>query len=130
MTGRAHHYDSVADPIAERVEKVQGRISRKRLLPVARTAGYEDSARNFQRLAADVKALWRNTNHSYAGPAAFQPHTSSSPRSTSPTRDIRLRVESVSGLVHRGAQLQPDGMLGGGRNPARRDRGIENEWRM
>lgn len=71
MTGRAYHYDSVADLIAERVEKVQGRVSRNRLLPVARTAGLEDSARNFQRVVADAKALWRNINHSYTGPAVF-----------------------------------------------------------
>jgi hypothetical protein len=33
--------------VAERVKKSQGRISAKRLLPFAKAAGYEGSARNF-----------------------------------------------------------------------------------
>ncbi len=33
---RAHNYDSVAELVADRVEKSSGRISAKRLLPVAR----------------------------------------------------------------------------------------------
>ncbi len=36
-----------------------GRISAKRLLPSARTTGYEGSARNFRRAVARVKAEWR-----------------------------------------------------------------------
>lgn len=35
------------------------RITAKRLLAVARAAGYEGSARNFRRLVADEKAQWR-----------------------------------------------------------------------
>lgn len=38
---RPHNYDAVAELVTERVEKSQGRISAKRLLPVARAAGYE-----------------------------------------------------------------------------------------
>ena len=55
----AHNYDCVADVVAERVARTEGRISAKRLLVVARTAGYEGSARNFRRLVADAKAEWR-----------------------------------------------------------------------
>ena len=38
-------------------------MSAKRMLPIARAAGYEGSARNFRRLVAEAKALWRNENH-------------------------------------------------------------------
>lgn len=70
---RAHNYDSVAELVAERVEKSQGRISAKRLLPIARAAGYEGSARNLRRLVADAKALWRSSNHSGRRPAVWSP---------------------------------------------------------
>nr|WP_082977873.1 IS21 family transposase [Mycobacterium gordonae] len=70
---RAHNYDSVADLVAERVEKSHGRISAKRLLPIAKAAGYEGSARNFRRLVADAKALWRSTNHRGRRPAVWGP---------------------------------------------------------
>ena len=50
--GRGRNYDEVTELVAERVEKTQGRISAKRLLPAARAAGYEGSARNFRRLVA------------------------------------------------------------------------------
>jgi len=56
---RPRNYDEVADLVAEKVKKSSGRISAKRLLPLARAAGYEGSARNFRRLVADAKALWR-----------------------------------------------------------------------
>ena len=70
---RSHNYDAVADLVAERVEKSQGRISAKRLLPIAEAAGYEGSARNFRRLVADAKALWRSSNHSGRRPAVWTP---------------------------------------------------------
>lgn len=41
--------------VAARVEKSHARISAKRLLPVARAAGYEGSERNFRRLVAEAK---------------------------------------------------------------------------
>jgi hypothetical protein len=37
---RTHNYDAVAEMVAERVEKSNARISAKRLLPIARAAGY------------------------------------------------------------------------------------------
>jgi len=68
---RTHNYDVVADLVAERVEKSAGRISAKRLLPIARAAGYEGSGRNFRRLVADAKSLWRSNNHSGRRPAVW-----------------------------------------------------------
>lgn len=47
---RARNYDGVADLVAEKVAARKGRISAKRLLPAARAAGYEGSARNFRRV--------------------------------------------------------------------------------
>src|SRR6059058_5533221 len=47
-----HNYDDVRDVVDERVDKTRGRITAKRLLPVAAAAGYEGSARNFRRLVA------------------------------------------------------------------------------
>ncbi|SIE12183.1 transposase [Mycobacteroides abscessus subsp. abscessus] len=70
---RGHNYDAVTDLVAERVEKSKGRISAKRLLPIAEAAGYEGSARNFRRLVAEAKALWRRENHSGRRPAVWSP---------------------------------------------------------
>ena len=70
---RAHNYDSVGDLVAERVEKSHGRISAKRLLPKARAAGYTGSDRNFRRLVAEAKALWRSANHRGRRPAVWEP---------------------------------------------------------
>lgn len=63
----------MADLAAERVDKSTGRTSAKRLLPIARVAGYEGSARNFRRLVAEEKALWRSTNHRGRRPAVWEP---------------------------------------------------------
>jgi len=56
---REHNYDAVADVVRRRVAQTQGRITAKRLLPVARAEGYEGSDRNFRRLVADAKADYR-----------------------------------------------------------------------
>ena len=56
---RARNYDSVTELVSERVAKTKGRITAKPLLPAARAAGYEGSARNFRRLVAGRRALWR-----------------------------------------------------------------------
>src|SRR3954451_13055436 len=56
---RERNFDAVADLVAAKVKKTAGRISAKRLLPAARAAGYEGSARNFRRLVADAKTAWR-----------------------------------------------------------------------
>jgi transposase len=51
--------DVVADLVADRVADTRGKISAKRLLPVARRARYSGSARNFRRLVAEKKRVWR-----------------------------------------------------------------------
>ena len=56
---RPRNYDEVAELVAEKVAKTVGKISAKRLLPAARAAGYEGSARNFRRLVAEAKRQWR-----------------------------------------------------------------------
>jgi transposase len=70
---RPRNFDAVRDLVAERVAKSRGRISAKRLLPIARAAGYEGSARNFRRLVAKQKAMWRNDNHRGRRPAVWSP---------------------------------------------------------
>ena len=70
---RGRNYDSVSELVADRVEKSRGRITAKRLLPAARAAGYEGSARNLRRLVAARKALWRRDNHRGRRPAVWSP---------------------------------------------------------
>jgi len=62
---REKNTDQVADLVAERVGASDGRISAKRLLPVARAAGYVGSARNLRRLVAQVKAQHRVNRRVY-----------------------------------------------------------------
>ena len=70
---RAHNYDAVTELVAERVAKSQGRMSAKRMLPTARAAGYDGSARNFRRLVAEAKLLWRKDHHRGRRPAVWSP---------------------------------------------------------
>jgi transposase len=70
---RARNYDAVTELVAERVEKSQGRMSAKRMLPIARAAGYEGSPRNFRRLVAHAKVLWRKEHHRGRRPAVWSP---------------------------------------------------------
>jgi hypothetical protein len=70
---REHNYDAVCELVAQRVKKSAGRVTAKRLLPAARAAGYEGSPRNFRRLVATQKALWRNDNHRGRRPAVWSP---------------------------------------------------------
>jgi transposase len=51
--------DAVRAVIDDKVKATDGRISAKRLLPVAQAAGYAGSARNFRRAVAESKARWR-----------------------------------------------------------------------
>ena len=62
---RPRNTDAVTDLIAERVAASDGRISAKRLLPLARAAGYGGSARNFRRAVAEAKAAWRKQRRVY-----------------------------------------------------------------
>lgn len=68
-----HNYDGVRVVVAERVERTQGRITAKRLLPIAVAAGYEGSARNFRRLVAEAKATWRVDHHRGRRPGVWAP---------------------------------------------------------
>ncbi len=68
-----HNYDSVRAVVADRVARSQGRITAKRLLPVAEAAGYEGSARNFRRLVAEAKAGWRVDHHRGRRPGVWAP---------------------------------------------------------
>jgi len=70
---RVRNYDAVAELVAGRVATSGGRISAKRLLPAARAAGYAGSARNFRRLVAAQKQLWRRENHRGRRPAVWSP---------------------------------------------------------
>src|SRR5581483_8232078 len=55
----------VAGLIEERVRISDGRISAKRLLPVARAAGYTGSLRVLQRAVKRAKEEWKRTRRSY-----------------------------------------------------------------
>jgi Mu transposase, C-terminal domain len=70
---RVRNYDDVVELVAQRVEKTRGKITAKRLLPAARAAGYAGSGRNFRRLVARQKALWRRENHRGRRPAVWSP---------------------------------------------------------
>ncbi len=70
---RARNYDAVAELVAARVKSSSGRISAKRLLPAAQAAGYGGSARNFRRLVAERKRLWREEHHRGRRPAVWSP---------------------------------------------------------
>lgn len=74
-TARGRNYDSVTQLVVEKVNDTAGRISAKRLLPIARAAGYEGSDRNFRRLVAEVKRQWRIGQARAAGrrPAVWTP---------------------------------------------------------
>ena len=69
----SHNYDAVRDIVVERVVKTKGRISAKRLLPLAAAAGYTGSARNFRRLVAEAKAAWRAEHHRGRRPGVWAP---------------------------------------------------------
>jgi transposase len=70
---RERNYEPVAELVAAKIAKTQGRMSAKRLLPEMRAAGYEGSARNFRRLVAAAKADWRRSHHRGRRPAVWSP---------------------------------------------------------
>lgn len=70
---RGHNYTEVTAVVATRVASSFGRISAKRLLPFAEAAGYSGSARNFRRLVAEQKQLWRRDHHRGRRPAVWEP---------------------------------------------------------
>ena len=70
---RDRNYDPVAELVITKIAETKGRMSAKRLLPLAVAAGYEGSGRNFRRLVADAKAEWRRTHHRGRRPAVWTP---------------------------------------------------------
>jgi transposase len=56
---RVRNYEDVREVVAAKIVATSGRISAKRLLPVARAAGYVGSDRNFRRLVAEARTVWR-----------------------------------------------------------------------
>jgi transposase len=70
---RTKNTDVVSDVVAKRVKSSSGRISAKRLLPVAVAAGYTGSARNFRRLVAKAKRTWREEHHRGRRPGVWSP---------------------------------------------------------
>lgn len=54
-----------ADLIFGKVKDTDGRITAKRLLPIARAAGYAGSARTFRRAVAQQKARWKRLRRVY-----------------------------------------------------------------
>ena len=70
---RSANYEAVRDLVAGKVKSTHGRISAKRLLPVAEAAGYDGSARNFRRLVAAEKKAWRQANARNRRPAVWAP---------------------------------------------------------
>jgi len=70
---KRRNYEDVAALVAEKVAASKGRISGKRLLPIARAAGYDGSDRNFRRLVAAVKKDWRGEHHRGRRPGVWSP---------------------------------------------------------
>jgi transposase len=70
---RERNYGAVVELVADKVDRTSGRISAKRLLPAARAAGYAGSARNFRRLVAEQKRLWRRDHHRGRRPGVWAP---------------------------------------------------------
>jgi len=70
---REHNYESVRELVAAKIDKTEGKITAKRLLPVARAAGYVGSDRNFRRLVAEEKASWRKKRGRGRRPGVWAP---------------------------------------------------------
>ncbi|WP_307558417.1 IS21 family transposase [Streptosporangium lutulentum] len=70
---REHNFDAVTELVAGKVQATAGKISAKRLLPLAQAAGYTGSARNLRRLVASAKKTWRRDHHRGRRPAIWTP---------------------------------------------------------
>src|SRR6266545_589694 len=62
---RRHNTAVALNALREKIAATDGRISAKRLLPLARTAGYAGSARNLRRLVRELKDEWRRRRRVY-----------------------------------------------------------------
>ena len=65
VSAREHNTAAVAQLISQSVRNTDGRISAKRLLPLAKKDGYIGSARNFRRAVAEAKAGWKKERRTY-----------------------------------------------------------------
>ena len=72
-TARVRNFDQVTELVTGKVKDTRGRISAKRLLPLARAAGYDGSPRNFRRLVARAKADWRHGQQRRRRPGVWAP---------------------------------------------------------
>jgi transposase len=70
---RVSNTEVVRELVGQKVTASKGRISAKRLLPVARAAGYEGSARNFRRLVAQAKRDFGQSRSSGRRPSVWSP---------------------------------------------------------
>ncbi len=68
---RVRNFEVVADLVKDKVDSTNAKITAKRLLPLARAAGYGGSARNLRRLVAAAKAEWRTGHHRGRRPAVW-----------------------------------------------------------
>ena len=75
---RIHNSDSVEDFTWQRVDAIKARITANRLLPQARSAGYEGSARKFRRDVAHAKAKSRGAHSLQASRGCCSPEATSS----------------------------------------------------
>ncbi len=62
---RPRNVDVARDAVREKLAATDGRISAKRLLPLAQAVGYAGSARNFRRLVRAEKDAWRRRRRVY-----------------------------------------------------------------
>lgn len=67
------NFEVVRDLVAQAVKSTSARVSAKRLLPKARAAGYAGSDRNFRRLVAHEKQVWRRDHGRGRRPAVWVP---------------------------------------------------------
>jgi len=62
---RVRNTTAALELIKQKVRDSYGQISATRLLPMAGTAGYTGSARNFRRAVAEAKASWKKQRRTY-----------------------------------------------------------------
>ena len=55
----ARNTEVVRQVVTDKITETKGKITAKRLLPIARTAGYSGSARNFRRLVSEVRKAFK-----------------------------------------------------------------------
>jgi hypothetical protein len=65
VSTRERNTAAVAKLVEQSVRNTDGRISAKRLLPLAKKDGYTGSPRNFRRAVAEAKADWKKQRRTY-----------------------------------------------------------------